>query len=151
MDFEVLKKLNEIQLTLKSHSEALASLQEGQQRIMATIADLDAAIAAEKADLDSFGTSVQALTALATQLGVDIAALIAKAQNGEDFSAELTALQANKAELDSTIAAVAAAQTSIAASDAAAAGGGGPVGNVQPASPQGPGPQTSSGGTTVHT
>lgn len=68
----------------------------------ATLADLDAAIAAENAKLTSLET-------LATQLVADVAALAAKVNEGQDFTAELQALQANSALLDSTVSSVTSA------------------------------------------
>lgn len=70
-----------------------------------SLADLDAAIAAENTKLTS-------LEALAAQLVTDVAALAAKVNAGQDFTAELNALQANSALLDSTVSDVTSADTS---------------------------------------
>lgn len=73
--------------------------------MVATLADLDAAIAAENTKLTSLET-------LATQLVADVDALVKKVNAGADFTSELNAVQANTALLDTATSSVTSADTS---------------------------------------
>ena len=71
---------------------------------MATLADLDAAIAAENDSL----VSLQALT---VQLDTDVQNLANKVGQGQDFSAELAAVQSGVATLTTAVTNVQTADT----------------------------------------
>lgn len=91
-------QLNKIENTIKK-------LFKGEIKIVATLADLDAAIAAET-------TENATLLSAVTQLDTDVTALIAKIGQGQDFTAELNAVNANIATITGVV-------TSATAEDAA--------------------------------
>ena|ERR1700729_797186 len=83
----------------------LQSIQEDINKMATTLAQLDAAIAAEN-------TSITSLVSLATQLDTDVTALVAKVNSGADFTNELNAVQTNAGLLSTATANVQSADTS---------------------------------------
>jgi hypothetical protein len=79
-------------------------LHEKVDKMTTTLAQLDAAIAAEN-------TSIASLVALATKLDTDVTALVAKVNTGADFTAELNAVQANAGLLSTATTNVQSADT----------------------------------------
>ena len=106
--FPILKKLDE--LTRKESTVAT------------TLAQLDAAIAAEGAEETTLAGAVTTLAGVITQLGTDITALIAKVQGGGDFTNELNAVNANLATAQATATSVANVTTAAQAEDTAVQG-----------------------------
>lgn len=84
-----------------------------------TLADLDAAIAADTTEETTLAGAVTSLATLITQLGTDINALIAKVQAGQDFTNELNAVNANLATATATATSVASATTAAQSADTA--------------------------------
>lgn len=82
----------------------LDRLQETLDIMATTLAQLDAAIAAENASLTS-------LSQLSTQLDTDVAALVTAINNGQDFTNELNAVQTGASTLATAVANVQSADT----------------------------------------
>lgn len=100
----------------------LTQLLERDTEMATTLAQLDAAIAAEGTEETTLAGAVTSLSGVITQLGTDIAALIAKVQAGGDFTNELNAVNANLATATSTAASVATVTTAAQAEDASVTG-----------------------------
>jgi hypothetical protein len=102
-----------------AQTDLLHSIDRRLDSIMATLADLDAAIASEAADLTSLASVGPAITTLATSLATDTAAIIAalKAAGNTDFTTEVNNVNANIASLNAIGTAVTSATSSIGASD----------------------------------
>jgi uncharacterized protein YoxC len=100
------KKLTQILLNQEEILGTLNSLTQRMDKMATTLAQLDAAIAAENVTLTS-------LVALSNQLITDVNALVAKVGSGADFTNELNAVQANAALLQT-------ASTNVQTADSAA-------------------------------
>jgi|HubBroStandDraft_4_1064222.scaffolds.fasta_scaffold968029_2 hypothetical protein len=98
------------------------SLLKGESNVATTLQQLDAAIAAEGVEETTLAGAVTSLATLITQLGVDIAALIAAVQAGQDFTNELNAVNANLATATATATGVANVTTAAQAEDTAVTG-----------------------------
>ena|SRR6266850_1526083 len=92
------RKLTEILIEVREIKEEI-------KKMAVTLAQVDAAIAAEN-------TSLVSLAALATKLDADVTALAAKVGAGQDFTAELDAVQANAGLLATVATNVQSADTS---------------------------------------
>lgn len=82
----------------------LSRIFERMKHMAVTLAQLDAAIAAENSSLTS-------LQALSTQLDSDVAALVAAVNGGQDFTNELAAVQSGVSTLSTAAANVQSADT----------------------------------------
>ena len=114
----------------------LTLIRKGQNQMATTLAQLDAAIAAEGTEETTLAGAVTALATLITQLGTDIAALIAAVQAGQDFTNELNAVNANLATATATAGSVATVTTAAQAEDTSVTGETGSLGggaSVKPA------------------
>jgi hypothetical protein len=113
----------------------LKSLIKGESTVATTLQQLDAAIAAEGVEETTLAGAVTALATLITQLGVDIAALIAAVQAGQDFTSELNAVNANLATATATATSVANVTTAAQAEDTSVTGETGSLGGSPTAKP----------------
>jgi hypothetical protein len=93
---------------------------QGDRNTMSTLAQLDAAIAADATEEASLTSAVGTLTQIVTIVDNDIAELLAKVAAGTpvDVTAELTAIQKNTAANVASVTAIQAAVTSATAADA---------------------------------
>lgn len=98
-------------------SAKLDILLEEIKKIMATLQDVDAAIAAENAQLQSLAT-------LAAKLVSDVDALVKALKNGVDYTNELNAIQGNAALLQTAVGNVQSADTEAAGAESPPASGG---------------------------
>jgi uncharacterized coiled-coil protein SlyX len=93
-------------------------------QIMATLADLDAAIAAQGTQITSLQDALSTLAAIAKNVDDDVAALVAQLAAGgtnvpADVTAQIDAIAANTAKLAATTAALADTTSALTAADAA--------------------------------
>jgi hypothetical protein len=81
-------------------------IEKGDSTLVATLQDLDAAIAAETQENATLLSAV-------TQLDTDVTALIQKIEGGQDFSAEIAAVQANLATITGVVQAAQTEDTAV--------------------------------------
>jgi hypothetical protein len=98
-------------------------IQQEINNMTVTLAQLDAAIAAENAQLTSLDSGLQALTAQTTQLVTDVAALVAKVNAGADFTNELNAVTAGAALASDSATQLSDSVASVTSADASATSG----------------------------
>jgi putative N-acetylmannosamine-6-phosphate epimerase len=96
------------------------ALLRGERQEMATIAELDQAIADQQNALTGLGSTLSGLTDAAAKVSADVTTLLAKVEAGSDVTNEVASLKTATATLTTGTQAIQAAVASLAAADAAA-------------------------------